>query len=368
MIQRLYINNYRCLENFELPISGKSSSLLIGRNGTGKSTVGAALQVLQSIARGTNRVRDLVRTKDPARGRGDVPTRIELEVLIHGEVYRYSLALELPQDFKEMRVAEERLSQGGVDIFARDTAQVTLTRPSMSDSRFIVDWHLVALPIIQQHSQSDPLYIFKNWLAKMLILAPIPPHISGDSTGDTLEPDKHCSNFGEWFTGLLSHSPSAYAHIDTFIRRIMPDFKDIQNPLTGKDSRSLSVQFQQDQASLKLAFDDLSDGEKCFFICAVVLAANDAYGPIFCFWDEPDNYISLDEAGQFVMALRRSFQSDGQLLVTSHNPEAIRRFSTENTFLLDRRSHLEPTVVRPLADVTVNGNLVDALIRGDVET
>lgn len=365
MIQRLYINNYRCLENFDLPISERSSSLLIGKNGTGKSTVGAALQVLQRIARGTNRVGELVRPEDLARGRPDVPIRFELEVLIQDEVYLYSLALELPQGFKEMRVAEERLSRGGVDIFARDTAQVVLSKPS--DARFIVDWHLVALPIIQQHSESDPLYIFKNWLARMLILAPIPSQITGDSVGDTLMPDKQCSNFGAWFAGLLANSPSAYAHIDTFMRQVMPDFKDIKNPITGKDSRSLTVQFQQDKASLNVAFEDLSDGEKCFFIGAVVLASNEAYGPIFCFWDEPDNYLSLEETGQFVMALRRSFQSSGQILVTSHNPEAIRQFSTENTLLLGRHSHLEPTIVRPLADVTVNGNLVDALIRGDVE-
>ncbi len=367
MIQRLYINNYRCLENFELPISKMSSSLLIGRNGSGKSTVGAALQVLQRIARGTNRVGDLIRTEDLARGRSDVPIRFELEVIIQDEVYRYDLALELPQDFKEMRVAEERLSRGGVDIFARDTAQVTLSRTPVPDARFLVDWHLVALPIIQEESESDPLFIFKNWLARMLILAPIPSQITGDSTGDTLVPNKHCSNFGEWFTGLFAHSPSAYAHIDKFVRQVMPDFKDIKNPLTGKDSRSLSVQFQQEGASLNLACEDLSDGEKCFLVCAVVLASNEAYGPIFCFWDEPDNYLSLEEAGQFVMALRRSFRSGGQLLVTSHNPEAIRQFSTENTLLLGRHSHFEPTLVRPLADVTVNGNLVDALIRGDVE-
>ena len=365
MIQRLYINNYRCLENFDLPISERSSSLLLGKNGTGKSTVGAALQVLQRIARGTNRVGELVRPEDLARGRSDVPIRFELEVLIQDEVYLYNLALELPQGFKEMRVAEERLSRGGVDIFARDTAQVVLSKPS--DARFIVDWHFVALPIIQQHSDSDPLYIFKNWLPRMLILAPIPSQITGDSVGDTLMPDKQCSNFGAWFAGLLANSPSAYAHSDTFMRQVMPDFKDIKNPITGKDSRSLTVQFQQDKASLNVAFEDLSDGEKCFFIGAVVLASNEAYGPIFCFWDEPDNYLSLEETGQFVMALRRSFQSSGQILVTSHNPEAIRQFSTENTLLLGRHSHLEPTIVRPLADVTVNGNLVDALIRGDVE-
>ena len=64
MIKRIYIHNFRCLENFELPVSGLTSFLLIGRSGAGKSTVSCALQVLQSIARGTNRVGQLVGPED----------------------------------------------------------------------------------------------------------------------------------------------------------------------------------------------------------------------------------------------------------------------------------------------------------------
>lgn len=63
MIRRLYIHNFRCLENFELPVSGLSSVLLIGKNGSGKTTVGLALEILQRIARGTNRVKDLVKRR-----------------------------------------------------------------------------------------------------------------------------------------------------------------------------------------------------------------------------------------------------------------------------------------------------------------
>ncbi len=68
-----------------------------------------------------------------------------------------------------------------------------------------------------------------------------------------------------------------------------------------------------------------------------------------------------------MLALRKGFQSGGQFIMTSHNAEAIRRFSGENTLVLNRKSHLEPTIVRPLNEVPVNGDLVGALIRGDVE-
>jgi ABC-type multidrug transport system ATPase subunit len=102
-------------------------------------------------------------------------------------------------------------------------------------------------------------------------------------------------------------------------------------------------------------------------ICSLVLASNIAYGPLFCFWDEPDNYLALNEVGHFVMALRKAFQTGGQFIASSHNSEAIDRFSKENTLILHRKNHLEPTRVSQVVDLSINGDLVDSLIRGDVE-
>jgi ABC-type uncharacterized transport system ATPase subunit len=88
---------------------------------------------------------------------------------------------------------------------------------------------------------------------------------------------------------------------------------------------------------------------------------------VVCFWDEPDNYLAPSEVGHFVLTLRKAFRSGGQLIATSHNTEAIRRFSEENTLVLYRKNHLEPTIVRPLNELQVPGDLVSALVRGDVE-
>lgn len=369
MIRRLYIHNFRCLENFELPLSGQPSILLIGRNGSGKTTVGLGLEVLQKIARGTNRVGDLVKPKDFARGRTDVPMRFEIEVELDAKSYEYVIAFELPAGFKELRVLEENLSVDGEPVYAREVAQVVLARTGQEKQvKFPVDWHLVALPIIQERPTQDPVFIFRQWLSRFLILRPMPSLISGDSDRETLRPNPQVTDLAAWFSGLLSSTPAAYARVDEYLRQVMPDLKDIQNPLVAADARSLVVQFSKGQTSLKLPFADLSDGEKCFTICALVLATNDAYGPLACFWDEPDNFLALSEVGHFVMALRRAFQLGRQFLATSHNPEAIRRFSDENTLLLTRRSHLEPTIVRPLSELKVNGDLIGALVRGDLET
>jgi energy-coupling factor transporter ATP-binding protein EcfA2 len=384
VIRRFYVHNFRGLDNFELPILDQSSVLLIGNNGSGKTSVGLALEILQKIARGTNRVNDLVKPKDLSCGRTDVPVRFEIEVELKSgspqitDIYKYVVALDIPAGSKELRVLEEKLSAGGQPIYTRNEAQVHLheaklqmDRPlslqALAVPKFRIDWHLVALPIVQEQSQNDPLYIFKQWLARMLILRPIPGLITGDSTQETLEPNLDVTNFGAWFSGLLAYAPAAYAKIDQYLKQVMPDLRDIKNPVIGRDSRSLIVQFSNGQGNVSLPFEDLSDGEKCFMICALVLAAVDAYGQVLCFWDEPDNYLALPEVGHFVMTLRKAFQSGAQVIMTSHNAEAIRSFSDENTLVLHRRNHLEPTIIRPLSEVRVNGDLVGALIRGDVE-
>jgi len=383
MLQRLYVHNFRCLENFELNLKDIPSSLLIGKNGAGKSTIAFVLEVLQSVGRGINRVSQLIQAKDFNSSRSGVPIRFEIEVLLKEQLYKYILALELsPEDFRGIRIFEEQLLVAGNSIYSREAAQVTLYGKNrhfqksskgirkaahlLMTSEFQVDWNLVALPLIQELSETDPIRIFKNWLSHMIILAPIPSLMTGESSGETLEPKRDGSNFGEWFSGLLRRYPAAYTQIDRYLREVMPDIQDIQNEPIGKDAKSMIVQFEANNQTLNLDFKDLSDGEKCFFLCAVVLAANKYYSP-FCFWDEPDNYLSLSEVGHFITTLRRSFKNSGQILVTSHNEEAIRKFSDENTFVLDRKSHLEPTLIRKLSDISINGDLVDTLIRGDIE-
>src|SRR5208283_437898 len=118
-------------------------------------------------------------------------------------------------------------------------------------------------------------------------------------------PNPQVTDFGAWFSGLSKHTPATYGTMERYLKQVLPDLRDIQNRQIARGAQSISVQFSTDQGSMSLPFEDLSDGEKCFMICALVLAANDAYGPIVCFWDEPDNYLALSEVGHFVLALRR---------------------------------------------------------------
>jgi len=368
MISRIYIHNFRCLENFELSFKGNSSALIIGKNGSGKTTVAVALEILQRIARGTNRVSDLITQRDLAQNRLDRPIRFEIEVYIDSNLYKYIVVFELPEGFKELRVSEETLFRANKMVFNRSLAQVQLSHTNQeTDSRFSIDWHLVALPIIQEKSQTDPIFLFKQWLRRMLILRPVPGRMRGDSEDETLQPDIQVNNFGAWFSGLLAYAPAAYSEIDGYLKQVMPDLKDIKNPAVGVDVRSLQIQFSNGNSSLILPFQELSDGEKCFMICALVLAANKAYGPVLCFWDEPDNFLALPEVQHFIRALRQAFHSNGLFIATSHNPEVIRSFSPENTLVFSRRSHAEPTQVHYLNEIGIKDDIINAITLGALD-
>lgn len=363
MLKRLYVHNYRCFENFEFK-QKSSSALLLGKNGAGKSTLLNVLKIFQSIGRGTNRLSSLISPSDFSLGRKEVPINFEVEIEIDQKSFKYSLSLELPDGFKELRVKEEKLEQGERLIFMRDSANVVLHRADGGESQFFMDWHMIALPIIREPSSSLDKLI--TWFDELVLLAPIPSLINGYTDSFSLSPKENGSNFSDWLSGVLARYPASYATIIEHLKETMPDLMDFRFEQLGKDSKNLFVRFKSESKKIEFPFDVLSDGEKCFFICAVVLAAQENYGPLFCFWDEPDNYLSLSEVGHFIVSLRQGFGGNGQILMTSHNEEAIRRFSNENTWVMSRKSHLEPTVIRLLDEINPPKGVVESLIVGDI--
>jgi predicted ATPase len=368
VIERICVHNYRCLSNFDLRLDGIPSALLIGKNGSGKSAVRDALRLLQQVARGTNRVQELVSPSDLAWGNRDTPARFEITVRLREGVFDYALAFEPPGNSRELRVLEEQLSVDQQKIYGRESAQVTLSAgQDGAPVVFGIDWQLVALPIVEHSAMSAKINGFRSWMRRMLILAPETALMSGVSHGETLEPDLELRKFGEWFSGLMAYAPRAYGVIESYLKEVLPQFQDIQNPPYGPETRSLRIGFREGDQSHQIPFQHLSDGEKCILASALVLAAIEVHGAVFCFWDEPDRHLALSEVGHFVMALRRAFQGGNQLIVTSHHPETINKFSDENTFCLYRQSWLEPAQIQPVSRMQRSGDLVTSLLIDGLE-
>lgn len=366
MIERLYIQNFRCLESVTFDFAGKPSVLIIGKNGAGKSTTLKALSVIQQICRASSRVGKSFSPSDFTFGDTDRPMRFEIEVSLSGKRYVYSISFDWPDNFREARILEESLSVDAQPVFTRQLAQIQLA----NGSSFGLDWHVFALPVIDEKPPDRAIRDLKKYLGALIVTSPIPQEMSGFSDQPSSQLEENASNFASCLRGLLETEFAVYAKFDEYIRSVIPDFSSIKNIDRGKDGKQLMVSFKTPVAEENLAFevefDALSNGEKCFFLSGYMIASSAAGFPVVCIWDEPDNHLSLSEVGQFIVSLRKMAQRGGQFIATTHHPETVRKFSDDSTIVLTRKSHLDPTRARPLSEFTYSGDLVHALIRDEI--
>jgi len=364
MIERLYVHNFRCLENFTFDLAGRSSALVIGKNGAGKSTVLQCLKLFQGICRGSNRVGNLISASDFTLHRLDNPMRFGIELTLSGKRFKYEVSFEWPPNFREARILDESLSVDENAIFTRHVSQIQLS----GGPTFAIDWHIVALPIINERPGERAIQDIKTFFATMILIAPIPANMTGFSEEPSMELQDDAANYASCLRALLGQKPAAYSVFDSYVKTVIPDFSSIENVERGESGTQLIVRFerQNPQRSLSVEFKALSDGEKCYFLSAYIIASNTVGSPVFCMWDEPDTHLSLSEVGQFITGLRKMTNRSGQFIATTHHPETVRKFSDETTIVLTRKSHLDPTVVRPLAAITYGGDLINALIRDEI--
>jgi predicted ATPase len=364
MIDRLYVHNFRCLESFTLDLSGRSSVLVLGKNGSGKSTLLLCLRLLQNICRRSSRVGDLVSESDFTQHRIDRPMRFEIELTLANKKFKYELAFEWLARFREARILDESLSVDGNSVFTRHQAQVQLS----GGAAFGLDWHVFALPVINERGSESAINNLRSFFATTILVAPIPANMTGFSEEPSTELELDAANYASCLRALLEQKPAAYGVFESYVRSVIPDFSSIENVPRGEKGKQLIVQFQDQQTErdFSVDFKALSDGEKCIFLSAYVIASNNAGAPVFCMWDEPDSHLSLSEVGQFITGLRKMSNRGGQFIATTHHPETIRKFSDETTLVLTRKSHLDPAVVRPLSDFVYSGDLINALIRDEI--
>src|SRR4030067_3806848 len=92
MLTRIYIDNFRCLVNFELRLD--RLNLLLGDNGTGKTTVFDVLRRIQQFVTASAKVSSVFPAQDLTRWQSGRRQRFALNLQIEQVCYTYSLAVE----------------------------------------------------------------------------------------------------------------------------------------------------------------------------------------------------------------------------------------------------------------------------------
>ncbi len=119
MLKRLYVDNYKCLVNFEAHFG--EITLLLGPNGVGKSAVLDVVFAVRQLLSGVAKIDDarVFPTRTLTRWQSRPVQVFEMEVTLAEEnfVYRLELELEHDADNRRARIQREALHSNGRPLF-----------------------------------------------------------------------------------------------------------------------------------------------------------------------------------------------------------------------------------------------------------
>jgi hypothetical protein len=111
MLERLYVDNYRCLVNFECRLAPRR--LILGPNGCGKSTLGDVLSLLRNICvHGDVPGEDLAGTTR-TRWQSLPEQSFELDVSGNGGLYQFRFVVDAVGNPARVRILKEEVDFGG---------------------------------------------------------------------------------------------------------------------------------------------------------------------------------------------------------------------------------------------------------------
>jgi predicted ATPase len=357
MIRRLYIDNFKCLVNFELNL--QDLTLLVGPNGVGKTSVLDVVFALRQLLAGTAKVTDLgaFPTSTLTRWQKRNMQVFELDAVLEGIDYRYRLEVEHDPTNRRARVGLERLEMKGAPLFRFRQGEVQLYRDNHSAGPiFGADWSESAMARVPPRNDNTHLSRFLDFIRKVIVCGLYPASFASESSTEDAVLQRDARNFAAWYRHLLLERQDLVPEFTKALQEVIAGFRGIRMEKVGLDTRALMVMFDQQGQRYELRLDEISDGQRA--LVALYSLVRLASGPGYTlFLDEPDNYIALAEIQPWLIELADACGANvAQAVLCSHHPELIDYLGADRGILLERESS-GVTRARALAETTVDDGL-----------
>lgn len=328
MLKRLYVDNFKCLVNFDLAFD--SLNLFLGPNGAGKSTIFKVLQKIQELVNGEHKVTDLFKHSECTRWQTSLIQSFELDVAGNGGLYKYELAIEHTEDGRLARIEHERLWFDNGPLLKFEMGEVQLYRDNHSEGpKYPFDWSRSAVSSISPRKDNARLTWFREWWQRLIIVQINPILMLSDSQQEENQLSAHAENFASWYRHV-SQDQSQAIKITNTLGEVLDGFSHFKFEKIGGQTWGLKVIFSStslDSRSGEFTFGELSDGQRVLItlhtLLSVVQGQSDGY--TLCL-DEPENFVALPEIQPWLVNLYDACNSTperAQALLISHNPEII---------------------------------------------
>lgn len=366
MIRRIYIDNYKCLVNFELVLD--ELTLLVGSNGVGKSAVLDVIYALRQLLSGAARVLDTGIFTGTTRTRWqEVSVQVvEIDVVLGDDEIKYRIEIEHDQTSRKARVQRETLASRGKALFVFEMGEVQLYRDDHSKGpQFPSDWAESALARVAPRSDNRRLTAFLDFMQKIVVCGLYPRSFMTDSLVEEPLLLRDGANFSAWYRHITQEHQDLVPDYTKVVQDVIERFRGIRLERVGTDARALIVVFGDLKAKYELRLEELSDGQRALLAlyALVYLTAGQGYT---LFLDEPDNYVALAEIQPWLIQLSDACGvSIPQAVICSHHPELIDYIGGERGLILSREV-TGVTTVKRLADVGIGDaiKLSEVIARG----
>ncbi|MYN64228.1 MAG: AAA family ATPase [Acidobacteria bacterium] len=325
MVTRLYVDNFRCLVNFELKLD--ETNILLGPNGSGKTSVLDVLRRIRDlVARGV-RTREAFQVGDLSLLQKRSEQRFELDLQIAGSAYRYALCIQPAGDRSGMQLSEEILEHNGrpILVFQEGTLRLYDDDGAQTPS-FPVELGGSGVGLVRTSSSTRRLNDFRQVMAGLVIAGPCPPLFRSETTSEDEYLEPLMQNFVAWYRYAAQENMGAIAGLFGALGEALPGFESMDLAESGENTRALKVAFRRptDERGVdRYGFGQLSDGQRMLIAlyCLVFLSTNRR---VSLFLDEPDNYLALREVQPWLAeVVGRCGSVLDQAVVASHHPVTI---------------------------------------------
>lgn len=366
MIKRLYIDNYRCLVNFELQL--QDLTLLLGPNGVGKTSVLDVMYALRQLLSGEAKVtdKDVFPTRSLTRWQQRDKQVFVTDVWLDGNKLRYRLEVGQDRIAKRARIELERLESDGKPLFQFEMGKIRLYRDDHSEGpEFGGDWTESALARVPPGQDNTKLTKFLDYMRKIIVCGLYPASFETESSTEDAVLGRDARNFAAWYRHVLLERQELVPEFTKALQEVIEGFRGIRMEKVGLDTRALIVMFDWSSERYELRLDEVSDGQRALIAlyALIRLAAGQGYTLLL---DEPDNYIALPEIQPWLIELADACGGEvPQAILCSHHPELIDYLASDRGIVLSRES-TGVTKVRPSHELAVEGGpkLSEVIARG----
>jgi ABC-type cobalamin/Fe3+-siderophores transport system ATPase subunit len=325
MLSRIHIDNFRCLVNFDLKLD--RLNLLLGGNGSGKTTVFEVLRRLQQFLAGDINVDAAFPEADLTRWQALPIQQFELEVATGARSYLYELLIEHTPDRRKRRIKRERLTLGGRPLFCFEEGTAQLYHDSFDPGpQYPFDWARSGIGALNPRPDNTLLTRFREEASRFVIVGFWPAAMLAESNQEHRRLSWKCENFVSWYRYLSQEYQGKVIDLVQELRTVLPGFDSFSLRDAGEDVRVLKL-LRDVGAALKqtvaFRFDELSDGERILIVLYTLAYGLKGLG-YSLFLDEPDNYVCLREIQPWLTALHDACgEGLEQAVLISNHPEVI---------------------------------------------